>query len=132
MDPKHIGLLDLAERRLAWADRRQSVLAQNIANVNTPRFKPHELRPFAAALDQVLTVVPVRTRPNHLAGTAAVMMPDEVVDRAHMQAPDGNAVSLDEQLVKLAETETTHRLATTIYRKYIGMFSTALGRGTSG
>ena len=51
MDPKTIGLFDLAERRLAWADQRQTVLAQNIANVNTPGYKPHDLRSFATTLD---------------------------------------------------------------------------------
>src|SRR5262245_42824237 len=31
------------------ANRRQAVLAQNIANANTPGFKPHDLKPFTAA-----------------------------------------------------------------------------------
>ena len=131
MDPTHIGLLDLAERRLAWADRRQAVLAQNIANANTPGYKPHDLQPFAAKLDGAGVMAPVRTQPNHLAGTASAMAPDEVVDRTHTQAPDGNAIALDEQLVKLADTETTHALVTTIYKKYLGMFNMALGRSSS-
>lgn len=131
MDPRRIGLFDLAERRLAWADRRQAVLAENIANANTPGYKPHDLRSFAATLDNANVVAPVRTQPNHLAGTAA-MAPNEVVDRTHAQSPDGNAVALDEQLVKVAETDTTHALVTTIYRKYLGMFSMALGRTASG
>ena len=50
MDPKRIGLFDLAERRLAWTDQRRGVLAQNIANANTPGFKPHDLKSFAATL----------------------------------------------------------------------------------
>ena len=131
MDPRHIGLFDLAERRLAWADRRQAVLAENIANANTPGYKPHDLRSFAATLDNTNVVAPVRTQPNHLAGTAA-MAPNEVVDRPHAQSPDGNAIALDEQLVKVAETDTAHALVTTIYRKYLGMFSMALGRSASG
>ena len=132
MDPTRIGLFDLAERRLAWADRRQAVLAQNVANTNTPGFKPRDLKPFTATLDNVHTVVPARTRSNHLAGTAAVLAPDEVVDRTAAQSPDGNAVGLEDQLVKVADTETTHSLVTTIYRKYLGMFSMALGRAASG
>ncbi|HET6195023.1 MAG TPA: flagellar basal body protein [Acetobacteraceae bacterium] len=132
MDPKRIGLFDLAERRLAWADRRQAVLAQNIANADTPRFRPHDLKPFAATLGDAVGVAQVRTHPNHLAGTAGGAAPDEVVDRSHAQSPDGNAVALDEQLVKLADTETTHAMVTTIYRKYLGMFGMALGRGSSG
>ncbi len=132
MDPTQIGLLDLAERRLAWADQRQAVLAQNIANANTPGYQPHDLQSFAAALDGAGAVVaPVRTQPNHLTGTTTATAPNEVVDRTHPQSPDGNAVVLDEQLVKVAETDTTHALVTTIYRTYIGMISTALGRTSS-
>jgi flagellar basal-body rod protein FlgB len=131
MDPNRIGLFDLAERRLAWADQRRAVLAQNIANANTPGFKPHDLKSFAATLGGAAGVAQVRTHPNHLgaAGTTAL---DEVIDRTHTQSPDGNAVALDEQLMKVADTDTAHALVTTIYRKYLGMFSMALGRNSSG
>jgi flagellar basal-body rod protein FlgB len=132
MDPTQIGLFDLAERRLAWADRRQAVLAQNIANANTPGYRPHDLRPFAAALGHANSVAPARTQPNHLPGTAGAVSQAEAIERPHMNAPDGNAVALDEQLVKLADTETTHALVTTIYKKYLGMFAMALGRTGSG
>jgi flagellar basal-body rod protein FlgB len=131
MNPTRIGLFDLAERRLAWTDRRQAVLAQNIANTNTPGYKPHDLRPFAAALGQAGGIEPVRTQPNHLRGGAGVSQ-DEVVERPRTRSPDGNAVALDEQLVQLADTETTHSMVTAIYRKYLGMFAMALGRGGSG
>ncbi len=132
MDPSHIGLFDLAERRLAWADRRQALLAQNVANVNTPRYQPHDLHPFAATLDRAQGVAPARTQPHHMAGSVASRAPNEFVERTHSQSPDGNAVTLDVQLLKVADTETTHALVTTIYRKYLGMFSMALGRGGSG
>jgi flagellar basal-body rod protein FlgB len=132
MDPTRIGLFDLAEQRLAWADQRQGVLAQNIANANTPGYKPHDLRPFAEMLGNANVVEPVRTQPNHLAGTAGGQAAGETVERTHTQSPDGNAVSLDEQLVKVADTETTHQLVTTIYKTYLGMFGTAIGRGSSG
>ena len=130
MDPMRIGLFDLAEQRLAWANQRQGVLAQNIANANTPGYKPHDLRPFAELLSNANVVEPVRTQPNHLAGTGG-QAPGETVERTHTQSPDGNAVSLDEQLVKVADTETTHQLVTTIYKAYLGMFGTAIGRGSS-
>jgi flagellar basal-body rod protein FlgB len=131
MEAKRLGLFDLAERRLAWADQRQAVLAQNIANANTPGYKPHDVKPFAATLASATGVSLQRTQPNHLSGTAGTASQNEVVDRSHMQSPDGNAVALDEQLVKVADTETTHALVTTIYRKYLSMISTALGRGSS-
>jgi flagellar basal-body rod protein FlgB len=131
MDAKHIGLFDLAQRRLAWANQRQALLAQNIANANTPGYKPHDVQPFSKALANVQPVAPARTQSGHLTGTLTVAAPNEVVDRSHLHAADGNAVSLDEQLVKLADTETTHSFVTSIYRTYLGMFNTALGH-TSG
>ncbi len=132
MGSTHIDLFNLAEQRLAWADRRQAVLAQNVANANTPGYKPHDLRPFADMLGGTNAVDPVRTQPNHLAGSAGGGAPGEVVDRAHTQSPDGNGVTLDEQLLKVADTATTHQLVTTIYKTYLGMFGTALGRGATG
>jgi flagellar basal-body rod protein FlgB len=132
MNPTHIDLFNLAEQRLAWTDRRQAVLAHNVANANTPGYKPHDLRPFADMLGGTSVVEPVRTQPNHLAGSAGGGAPGEVVDRAHTQSPDGNGVTLDEQLLKVADTATTHQLVTTIYKTYLGMFGTAIGRGAAG
>jgi flagellar basal-body rod protein FlgB len=106
-------------------------LAQNIANTNTPGYKPHDLRPFAAALGQAGGIEPLRTQPKHLLGSTGVSQ-DEVVERPRNRAPDGNAVALDEQLVQVAETQTTHAMVTAIYRKYLGMFAMALGRGGAG
>lgn len=124
-----IGLFKLAERRLAWTDRRQTLLAQNIANGNTPGFRPKDLTPFAATLQRHAGTL-ARTQPGHLGGTAP-----ETAAQAARQAGkslDGNAVKLDEQLVKVADTETTQSLVTTIYKKYLGMFSLALGRSSTG
>jgi flagellar basal-body rod protein FlgB len=132
MNSTHIDLFNLAEQRLAWADQRQAVLAQNVANANTPGYKPRDLRPFAEMLGGTNAVEPVRTQPNHLAGSADGGAPGEVVDRAHTLSPDGNGVTLDEQLLKVADTATTHQLVTTIYKTYLGMFGTALGRGATG
>jgi flagellar basal-body rod protein FlgB len=131
MDSTHIGLLDLAERRLAWVDQRQSVLAQNIANANTPGYQPHDLRPFAETLAGATGVTLARTQPYHLSGTTGGQSPTETVDRQNARSPDGNAVSLDDQLVKLADADTVNQLATTIYKKYLDMFTTALDRGSS-
>jgi flagellar basal-body rod protein FlgB len=132
MGTTRIDLFNLAEQRLVWADRRQAVLAQNVANANTPGYKPHDLRAFADMLGGSKATEPVRTQPNHLSGSAGRGAPGEVVDRAHTQSPDGNGVTLDEQLLKVADTATTHQLVTTIYKTYLGMFGTALGRGATG
>jgi len=127
MDPTRLPLFDLAEQRLAWTDRRQAVLAQNIANLNTPGWQAKDLRPFAQAL--VATTVPAlaRTDPGHLAGTQDTAAQALLVQQSGPRQPDGNAVSLDEQLTKVADTATAQQIATTLYKKYLAMFSMALG-----
>ena len=132
MDQTQIGLFDLAERRLDWADRRQAVLAHNIANANTPGYRPRDLKPFAATLAGTGAIVPARTQPNHLSSVAGDGAQSETAQRPAAHAPDGNAVTLDDQLIKVADTETTHALVTTIYKKYLALFGIALGRSSSG
>jgi flagellar basal-body rod protein FlgB len=128
MDPTRIGLFDLAEQRLAWTDKRQEVLAQNIANLDTPGFRPRDLPSFAGALRQASSAAPVRTQPGHMAGTSGDLLQAMLPERPALHAPDGNAVSLDEQLVKVTETGTNQALVTSIYKKYVGLFGLALGR----
>lgn len=124
MDGRGLELFELAGRRMAWAQQRQELLAKNIANASTPGWKARDLKPFAAALGAA-TVTPLRTDRAHLAagppGAASVVLKGE-------RAPDGNTVKLDEQLTRVAETETTNTMVANIYTKYLGLFRLALGR----
>ena len=125
MDPTQIGLFDLAERKRAWTDRRQALLSQNVANADTPGFQARDLVPFQATLTQ-LTVAPAQTSPLHLAG---LLSPDEDNQlRPGERAVDGNAVSVEDQLTRIADTDSDHQLVTGLYHKYMGMFMTALGK----
>ena len=108
MDQTQIGLFDLAERRLAWIARRQAVLAQNIANANTPHFQPHDLKPFAAALSGMNASAPVRTQPNHLAGAAGGASQTEFVE-LHQDADGVTSVIRDNLFSR--STSSTVRLS---------------------
>lgn len=139
MDPTDIGLFRLAERRLAWVDRRQQVLAHNIANADTPGFTARDVAPFERALDRAapgtapaVAMAPAlsRTSPLHLAatGTGGAAGEPGARTRPHERAPNGNAVSIEEELTKVADTAGMHDLTSGLYRKYMGLFRTALGR----
>ncbi len=102
-------IFSLAEKRLDWIGQRQSVLAQNIANANTPGYVARDVTPFS----EILAGTTQQT--GGVAVTAA-------------RSLDGNAVVLDEQLEKVAETDTAHQLAANLYKKYVSLFKTAIGR----
>jgi len=125
VDPTDIGLFRLAERRLAWVDQRQRVLAQNVANASTPGYKPRDLVPFSAALANTAGLL-TRTDPGHLAGSGGALQ--SRMSRPGAKAPNGNAVSMEAELGKVADTASSQELVTNLYHKYQGLFRTALGR----
>ena len=128
MESGEIPLFALADRRLAWVDRREALLSQNVANADTPGYKPRDMLPFDQALARAgMDLAPVRTDPAFLPNAAPRDDAGSVVLSGE-QAPDGNAVSLDEQLVRIADTDSAHALVTNLYGKYLGMFRTAIGR----
>jgi flagellar basal-body rod protein FlgB len=109
-----VDVFALAEKRLAWVDQRQGLLAQNIANLNTPGYSARDIRPFRDFLADEAKA----------AGRGAAVRDAAVASRTL----DGNAVSLDHQLEKVAETDNAHQLAMNLLRKYMGLFRTAIGR----
>ncbi len=122
------GVFDLAEQRLAWLDQRQRMLAQNVANANTPGYQPQDLTPFATALAKADTAAPARTQAGHLGGTQGGLLQADAQAKPAERSPDGNAVGTEDQLVKVADTEQAQELTTGLYTKYMSLFRLALGR----
>ena len=120
-------LFGLAERRLNWLDQRQLVLAQNIANANTPGYQARDLPDFARLLAHA-QIAPSRTDPQHLGGTASPIGREAALPT--IRAPDGNAVSVDGEMMKVAQDQTSANLVTGLWKSYMGMYMTALGKGT--
>lgn len=130
-------LFDLISGRQQWLSRRQAVLTQNVANADTPRYEPLDLKPARAAelrrqgAGGMAGVGLARTALVHLAGSAPRANEPRAREVDGFEtAPSGNAVVLDEQLQKLGETQLGYELATNLYRRHVGLLKTALG--TSG
>jgi len=133
MDLKKLPLFDLMARRMSWLAQRQEVLAQNIANANTPDYTPQDLKPmsFGEEMKRLAPVDPERTSELHMAGTVVRKpTPFRSVDqrKRYEVAPDGNSVVVEEQMVKVAETQMDYQLVTNLYRKHVDMIKTAIGR----
>ena len=121
-----MALFDLAEKRLAWIDQRQALLAQNIANADSPGYTAKDLQPFAQSLARALPQLAI-TNARHLAGGAASGLVDPR-QRPAERAPDGNAVSMEDQLTKIADTDSAQALVTNLYHTYLGLFRTVIGK----
>lgn len=119
--------------RLGWLGQRQQVLAENVANSETPGFQPNDLEPleFRSMLEgqQTQSTGLRTTHPIHFGGSGAVGSFD-LVPQKDPKAVDatGNSVLLEDELMKVTKTAMDYQLITNLYRKSVGMVRTALGR----
>jgi flagellar basal-body rod protein FlgB len=128
MSPLQPQIFAIAEQRLAWTSERQAILAHNIANVSTPGFQAEDEPAFQKVMTGALGVQPVRTDPGHMAGTIDPGMSVRPAREQTARTADKNGVRLEEQLMKVADTETLHSTVTAIFKSYMTMFNTALGK----
>jgi flagellar basal-body rod protein FlgB len=136
MDLNSISLFSSLSQKMSWLTERQKVLAQNIANANTPGYVPKDLKKvsFTAHLDQKNATGALQmqaTQSGHMSGAGGQVSNYEIKiqdSEFGISAPDGNAVNLEDELIKMSETQLDYATATSLYRKHVGMIKTALGR----
>jgi flagellar basal-body rod protein FlgB len=126
-----IGILQMAQDLAAHASSRQSVIAQNIANADTPGYKARDMASFADSFRETslmrASIRPVRA--GHIALGAANTGGD-IFESAEFgaESPNGNTVSLEDQLVRAADVKYQHDLALGIYAKSINILRAGMGR----
>ena len=138
MDPAQLGIFQLMARKMGWLGARHSVLSENIANSDTPGYKPRDLQGFS--FEELVRPRPAlavaRTSSGHLSGTAgqpAAMTADgraarpDRAESVYETQPSGNAVVLEEQMLKVAETSLDYGMVTQLYRKHMDMLRAAVG-----
>lgn len=123
-------LFTLAERRLAWTSERQAVLAHNIANLSTPGFQAMDSPSFQQMLSGSIALQPAHTTAGHLQGTVSPGLTGRPRRDVQARSADGNGIRMEAQLTKVADTGSLQATVAAIYKKYMGMFSTALGKAT--
>lgn len=135
--PKLIQGLADAMRHLGL---RQRVIAENIANGDTPGYKARTVdAPDFGSLVGVASGARTVVRPtvSVTSGMAAlgaqqprgangVRLDSKVTETK----PDGNNVTLEDQLLALGQAQADYAAMTSIYRKQMGLLRTAIGRGS--
>lgn len=135
MDFTKIPLFSAMNRRMTWLGQRQELLAQNIANADTPGYVAQDFKPqdFGDVLKSASGGAPLRmaaTASGHIGFASADGRPPR---SEKTPGPEkllsGNAVTLEEEMMKTAQTAMDFQLTTNLYKKHISMIKTALGRG---
>lgn len=135
MDLANLPLFSAITKKMNWLTSRQRVLAENIANVDTPRYKATDLRPldFRDELAQFQRLKPTGTDPHHLGGTIlASADAAETLEHPIERDINGNTVSIEDEMIKASDTMADYQLMTSLYKKQVGLFKQAIGRGGAG
>ncbi|MCZ0960523.1 FlgB family protein [Paracoccus benzoatiresistens] len=121
-----IEMMRMARALGHHASQRQIAVARNIANADTPGFKAEDVASFTDSYRAASE--PLRTTdPRHLAA------PDwSPADRRTLAetgvSPNGNSVSLEEEMLKGAEVKRSHDLSLGIYSSALDLMRTSIGR----
>lgn len=134
MTTQNIGLFKAIGAKMDYLDQRQRVIAQNIANADTPSYQPKDLLPvdFGKVLKSVTNepiVRPDTTNALHMPSPNHIDDPkNREQKKVYEEAPYGNSVVLEEQMVRSARNQMDYGLMTNLYQKNVSMIRTALGR----
>ncbi|SEO07199.1 flagellar basal-body rod protein FlgB [Salinihabitans flavidus] len=126
---KSLEIFKVSHAMARHAATRQSVIARNMANADTPSYAAKDVSAFKEIVDERRDTTGLQaTRAKHLHGTTQPR-PLAVVQAANIgDSPNGNGVSLEEEMMKSVDTKRQHDRAIAIYKSSLGVLRTTLGR----
>ena len=115
---KPVNILSLTSAMASHAAQRHAVVADNIANADTPNYKARDLVPFADVYADSLG-----------AGAALPQSYEsEIIDTGDALSPNGNSVSLEDQMMRSALVQNDHQLSLMLYKKSMNLMKLAVGK----
>lgn len=128
------GIFDVLAQKMSYLSQKQALLAENVANVDTPGYKQLELKPFSfgqamkQASGTMMTTDPRHIVPASMAGTNAQSVKSKDTD----VLPSGNTVDVEQQMAEVSKTSVDYQTMTSIYHKMTSLFKIAIkGSATS-
>lgn len=129
MDLPDMPLLSVLRQKMTWLSQRQDLLSQNVANADTPNYVARDLKPvdFSQALQDSTSSHLMTTNARHIAITPSSAAGFEDMAAPGEASPNGNAVSLEQEMIKVSDTQAQFQAATNLYAKAMSMMKTAIG-----
>jgi flagellar basal-body rod protein FlgB len=131
MDLPDVPLLSMLRERMTWLNQRQDLLSQNVANVDTARYVARDLKPldFERAMSAASPgTTMMTTNARHIAISTAHTGKFEDHETPDQESnPNGNAVSLEVEMIKVTDTQAQFQAAANLYAKAMTLMKTAIG-----
>lgn len=123
---ENLDVFRLSHALARHAGARQAVVAQNMANADTPDYAARDIAPFSAYLEAAPGMR--ATRPGHLFGQGGAQPFEARAERGAARDPNGNSVSLETEMLRAVDVQRQHSRALAIYRSGLTVLRTAISR----
>ncbi len=119
-----------AQSMARHASARQAVIAQNVANADTPGYRARDIASFRDSYETSPPSALRATRPGHLlpGDPPPLRWRPFEAERPGAMSPNGNNISLETELMMAAEAQSEQRRALAIYRSALTVLRTSIGR----
>lgn len=128
-----LSLLNALTEKMKWHQARQGLLAENVANAETPGYRGRDLKAygFEEHMRTLSTtrIATVATQPGHFSvqGIGADGFGPRT-ENGFEVTPEGNSVSLEDEMMKVTGNQMDYQAITAIYQRSVKLLKTALGR----
>jgi flagellar basal-body rod protein FlgB len=125
-----IPILSMLRTRMQWHQERQRLLAENVANADTPEYRSQDLAPLDFSRTQPSTIGLVRTAAAHMLAAsdgASGQFESDGKDPFEVR-PAGNAVNVEDEMMKVASNQMDYQAATQLYTRSLGLIKLALDK----
>ena len=127
-----IPALAAMRTKMQWHQERQRVLAENVANSDTPSFRPRDLvEPkidVSGASAGPGPLPMVRTSTSHIVPSGAPESFDQNSNAGFETRPTGNAVNLEDEMLKSADNQMDYAAVTSLYSSRLHLLKVAIGK----
>lgn len=120
-------VMQLAQTLARHAGARQTEIAKNVANADTPGYRAKDVIDFVEAFREGGIQLQTTRNGHQLRETSSVHWSS--IDAGGEASPNGNTVSLEAEMVRGAKAKSDHDMALTIYKNSMDVLRSALGRG---
>ena len=119
--------------KMRWHQTRQGLLAENVANAETPGYRGRDLAQYDYADRDAgfssAMVTTSATQPMHFSVSSAEGSAFGAQRMANFEiTPEGNGVTLEDEMMKVTTNLMDYQAATSLYQKSIKILRTAMGR----
>jgi len=123
-----LQIFQMAHAMAQHAGARQSVLARNIANADTPGYVARDIAPFAESYGSISDFAQRATRSGHISDNAGGFAVKARAAAAGATDPNGNSVALEQEMLKAVDAKRQHDRALAIYKSSLTVLRAATGR----